>query len=533
MILKVKKSCYLRDVYKYYFFKINCIKSIAILAIMIMISSCLINNSPKEIKSNNDTEALHNNIENVIPSETPLQAANQLKNTEINNKIQTDDNLIIANLNGTARALPIYGFNGNNTNGLAWTIKSFRDTAASLGLKAIRYPGGAEANLWDWQAGWFEKKGSSPVLLAKQQMRYSPSGLKELKTLVDQTGCDVFFVLNMLSRNVNDQIEMLKNAQSLGIPVKFIELGNELNLKKSVGKSVFETSSAYGKACNEWISKIKSSFPQAKIAVVGGNLSYNDDVKNWNNTVLQLAPEADAVVAHVYGAPDKFIVNSMMNFEKLGQDFTEKYNKMGFQSIKGNKEIWMTEYNIQWSGNDEGASKEQSEKKYSKVFTWGQSLTTLYLTSLITGISEKIKVILDHNIAGAPMFAAIAKDKNGYKKLPNGIGMEIWLSASKQMNSLNKINFSSSSQNSIQNYDLFGWKFNNVNSSNVLLVNLTNHPNSINLANIINTEVNYETKYADINKVINAETDIKIVKGKLNGKKTIELPPYSATILKK
>src|SRR6266536_6646338 len=60
-----------------------------------------------------------------------------------------------ASISDKPRKLPLYGFNGNNVKGPSWTNSSFRDTAASLHFKIIRYPGGTVCNWWDWQKGWF------------------------------------------------------------------------------------------------------------------------------------------------------------------------------------------------------------------------------------------------------------------------------------------------------------------------------------------------------------------------------------------
>ena len=54
-----------------------------------------------------------------------------------------------------------------------------------------------------------------------------PNGLKELKLIADETGCDISFTLNMITRDVNDGMNMLHYAENIGLPVKWIELGND------------------------------------------------------------------------------------------------------------------------------------------------------------------------------------------------------------------------------------------------------------------------------------------------------------------
>src|SRR5439155_10066277 len=139
-------------------------------------------------------------------------------------------------ISNESRKLPLYGFNGNNIKGPSWSNKSFRDSVSSLRLKVIRYPGGTISNWWQWQKGGFV---DDPSLPEKFKRRYTPTTLEDLKLLVDETNCDVVFTLNMITKDLQDQLEMLSHAQSLKIPVKYIELGNEFTNAKNPGRQKF------------------------------------------------------------------------------------------------------------------------------------------------------------------------------------------------------------------------------------------------------------------------------------------------------
>src|SRR6266498_176076 len=445
------------------------------------------------------------------------------------NKKQTE--LVLkASISDKERKLPLYGFNGNNVKGPSWTNSSFRDAAASLHFKIIRYPGGTVCNWWDWQKGWFVDNPALPDKFKK--MRYVPNGLKELKLLVDETNCDVLFTLNMISSSLQDQIAMLTYAQSLKIPIKWVELGNEFNNFKNPGRQNFSTVEDYGKTCKQWIDAIKSHFPNVRIAVIGGNRNYNADVKNWNNIVLKNAPSADAIVAHLYPKTDNILDDSGINFQKLFEEcYNNGFNNQGFNSIK-DKSIWVTEFNINWASNKNNEIDENDNKIIApKANTWSQTLATLLMTSIATSISPNTTLILNHNISGAPTFAAIESEKQSFQKMPNGIGMSAWLMASDHMNSLAKINFTKDHNQSLQDYELLGWKFSNNKSSSILLVHLLNSPIKINLSAFVNTDATFETKYASKNSIINSTADVKYKTGILNNG-LIELPEYSFTIIK-
>src|SRR5207237_8064832 len=140
-----------------------------------------------------------------------------------------------ATLVGSPRPLPLYGFNGNITKSASWVNKMFRDSVVSLGLHAIRYPGGTVSNFWNWRKGDFvadngDNKNAFERPAAFKNVTSVSNTLDDLKLLVSEANCDVVFTLNMLTSTLDDQIAMLDKAQSIGIQVRWVELGNEYNL---------------------------------------------------------------------------------------------------------------------------------------------------------------------------------------------------------------------------------------------------------------------------------------------------------------
>ncbi len=54
---------------------------------------------------------------------------------------------------------------------------------------------------------------------------------------------------------------MLRAAQDLGMPIRRIELGNEIYLNTPVLVRRFPTPQAYGRTATRWIHAIKRKFP--------------------------------------------------------------------------------------------------------------------------------------------------------------------------------------------------------------------------------------------------------------------------------
>ncbi|SFQ51492.1 hypothetical protein [Parafilimonas terrae] len=487
--------------------------------------------------NNNNTENQKSSLQRQEKQNSEKRQPLSLLSSGENNlsDANTPNNIIIANLEGEPRSLPLYGFNGNISKGPSWSNSNFRDSVVSLHLKVIRYPGGTISNFWDWRKGSLIDSMQGFKNKESNQKISSPNTLKDLQLLVKQSNCDVIFTLNMLTSTVEDQIEMLEKAKSLGIPIKWIELGNEYNNKESEGRKKFINAIEYGRTCVQWIKPIKSKFPNAQIAVVGGNKAYSPESRKWNAMVMQNASltsnnatlksiSSTALIAHLYPLPINVIDNSGINFQKLYTEFQSEFIKGGFNTVNTN--IWITEYNILWSaGKKKGIDNSTTLKNTLK---WSQTLATLLMTSECTSLSNKTQLILNHNIANIQSFAAINTKENN-KKMPSGIGMELWLRASDNMIDIQKIKFGADNSQ-IKDYEIFGWKFSNNTSSSLLIVNLTGTPITVDLKKLLNNQKDCTIRFADKNDIVMGGINIQTKNIPIEDK--IEFPPYSVATIK-
>jgi len=425
-----------------------------------------------------------------------------------------------------ARSVPLYGFNGNNTRGPKWSTPGLMSQIKALHPQIIRYPGGSVSDWWDWKTGWFVNNPDLP-----QKYRKIPKvdmSLSELKKVVDATGCQVVFTLNMISASLADQMAMLHNAQQMGIPVNWVELGNESNLPKSAGMQKFKSAKAYAQTSQSWVSAIRKNYPNAKVALVGGNTSNRNLIQSgkstWNSVVLGAAPAVNAIVMHNYALPIRIINQSGIDFQKLYQQFVQSYKTKGFNNLPSNQHIWLTEYNIHWAYT-QGFTDIKTMQKYAT--TWSTALGAVLMTSTETDLSTKIDLLTFHNLTGWTPFSAIETTNKTFNLLPNGIGMQTWLQAAKGMTKMAKINFSSS----IKDYQLLGWKFSNGSNQKVILVNLTNTSMAVNLNAVsLPQTISYHTIYSGKNQQTIGLSRVQ----KKNGTTTkglITLPPYSITNL--
>jgi alpha-L-arabinofuranosidase len=133
---------------------------------------------------------------------------------------------------------------------------------------------------------------------------------------------------------------MLNAIKSLGVPIEFIELGNELYFNEADYVAAFPTGTDYAVKANTWITQLRTAFPTAKISAVlqcNNATASNPRFANWNSQVVaNTIASVDAYTYHIY--------------IPVGGSFQSR--KAEFETVLTNtntlaKELWITEYGNQ------------------------------------------------------------------------------------------------------------------------------------------------------------------------------------------
>lgn len=231
----------------------------------------------------------------------------------------------------------------------------------------IRYPGGTVTYSWDWMSG--TKSGGS---------NSTSHPVTDIKTLVDATHVKVVFDLDILNSSLEDQLLMLTTIKNTGVPIEYVELGNELYANDSNYIAVFATGTAYAEKANLWTQKIKENFPKVKVAALlqcRTSNAGNPRLANWNSLVVSgTISFVDAYTYHVYIPPNATYNERVNEFETVVKNTPTK-----------DKELWVTEYGIQQPDTTPGY--------------YGT------LDSLANFIEKfpKVTIALNHNIVGLAM----------------------------------------------------------------------------------------------------------------------------------
>jgi hypothetical protein len=387
----------------------------------------------------------------------------------------------------------------------SWSNQSFIDSVQKLNLQLIRYPGGTESQYFDWQTG-----RSVPVSLWTNGTLFNHNyigtashvsyPLSELLYFYQQTGIKPVFCLNMLTKTLSNQIQMLQTADNLGIPVEYIELGNELYFNVADFTNKYPNPIDYVlDVKNNWIPQLSSLFPNAKIAVIGSYDGQTDlngitvppRINTWNDTLFAQNVAAHAITFHYYIPPNTTTLSNPNITQTLAAPFrhwqTMKINTI--DNATNGMECWITEYNLT-DGN---------QTMYAIASSWTHGL---YTAALFTQMLEepKITMLLNHQITGTPAFASLASytpfgDTLTNRLTAEGNAMRLIHQAVKGNNTATKLNFSNNptiTVNTTSYPSLMGWVFDNGTDKELYILNLSNSGFSLDLSSVITGTFEYE-----------------------------------------
>jgi hypothetical protein len=421
-----------------------------------------------------------------------------------------------------------------------WADPAFLAGVAALRPSTLRFPSGTAANYWDWKQGCENspkpncKNGASTLEL------FAPSAIAANSTVV--------FVLNIMTDTLTSQLAFLARAEALGLPVRFVELGNELYNNDADYVAAFPTGKDYGATASKWLAAIRAVYPRAAMSVVGvpsyrsGN---NPRTTSWNSALFGSfvgGRQGDGVTMHEYDATGvsgttfgKADVGTM-----LATPFaTQARIAAAIPALPAWASVWITEYNLLYSA---------SKPDVPAFGTWAHGL---YVTteSILFANTPRIASgrINRHCTLGYADDGALFEDTTSFdfdmspdKTLVTvayglsaaGASLSLFGNASYGMSSAAPIIFSPNPTLKPGNYpSLVGTLFAGDRGTSAIVVNLASAPFHIAQANVTNFAHFQQLSVADATTPINnAARDLTSTSGAVPSG-GLDLPAYSVTVL--
>lgn len=474
-------------------------------------------------------------------------------------KKNKNGSLVVATLSNISRKLPLdfIGFNANLIKGPSWSDTEFLNILKTFRPELIRFPGGTVANYWDWKNGWF----MSDIDLPKDFSQRKPlnESLEDFANAVNYVNAKPVFDLNMLTSDYQTQKQFLQKAQSLKLPIKYIELGNEFYLSDKNYVHKFPDGNQYALITNDWIDSLKRNFPNAQYAVVGngtqdiGKVSLHGKRRNnWNDDLLSSEKNADAITFHFYHdqmLKDQNLENQIAEFrsekknadtiisstkllpadltKSIGDLFSNEQSLIDLSNKKINQlpqnlNIWITESNT---------TDRDNSMRLNGTWLQGLYVANLFMQMIM---QPRIEMLLFHQVSSTANFGAIFNDTgafNGFERpLQNkkfgisaaGHSMKLMMNAVNGMNSATEL--------SLDDNNLNGILFSNEKSKSLLLLNLSNKAETINLDSLSITNVSgSQIAINPLETITGFENNIE--KNISTENNSVKLPPYSLTVL--
>jgi hypothetical protein len=239
----------------------------------------------------------------------------------------------------------------------SWQVSSphLHDAAAALRPGALRVFGGTTANYWNWRTGKFFDRRGVPPRLRRVSREMSPIHLSDWAGLVRGANATPVFDLNLVTSSLSDQLAMLEAADALGMPVRRIELGNELYYPAPLVVRAFPTPEAYGRTATRWIDAIEAEFPETEVAAVGfgyGPKGVDRRLASWDRRVQEKLRGESALTFHAYwDAPRTRRLSGARLADALAEPLRllAKLRRRGLERLPEGVSAWITEWNV-WHG---------------------------------------------------------------------------------------------------------------------------------------------------------------------------------------
>ena len=461
-------------------------------------------------------------------------------------------------------------FMGVNGNLMAfdqpWSNPGLIRAFKKLGTPLLRYPAGTIGNYWDWEKGGLDESVAEKDMIkwvVAQNLHKSPKRYKlENLAKIVNSGTTPIFMLNMLTKDLEHALNGLRTADSLGMPVKYVELGNELYFNLPLESHVYPTPEDYGRTCREWISAIKKEFPEAKCAILGSNRNVKARDTNWTQRALSTCTNADAVIFHQYApmgidgqkekrnatageegksdirkGPEDIAGHQKWELNLLKDPYaygniigtaSHAAGKVSELNVPEDMEIWVTEFNVR---DDNGALRG----------TWANTMALAAWYRVFLD-HQQVKLTNYHNLIGGT-FPAIYTNRNGFSHIKHqklasepwsfsasGVLLHILTNVLNGATSTEKLTFSSNIRLKNDAGETFeglnGWVFRNGEKMTGLIFNISNAPMEVDLTDL---PENYTARQyvSTLENYIFGMKSLEIFEVKNSSK--IKLSPFSIT----
>ncbi len=297
-------------------------------------------------------------------------------------------------------------------NANSWRDPSFLAQLASLHPGVLRF--GGTTTMWiDWSTGQFVDVPDLPRAFRANRSRRKGLTMADYANVLQRTGAEAVFDLNMATSSLDHEFDMLRTARSLGIKVRRIELGNEIyDPAYSRYSRLYPTGRDYARVANDWMRAIKQEFPDAEFGV-----SLWDDanpitpqlparVRDWNREVLSDVHGEQALIFHPYwrvSATDVSVTGSdSQALLRAAAEQWERVAQTDLTLLPPGVQAWLTEWNVSYARGQDVNTTPQ---------TWAHALAVAWF-AVASATDPRVGLSLTHDVLSSGARASISNGSN-------------------------------------------------------------------------------------------------------------------------
>jgi hypothetical protein len=321
---------------------------------------------------------------------------------------------------------------GANVNALFW--EAHYDDAAllaavrSLGRPVVRFPGGTEADYFDWTLGrpvdscrygacrtWDTAQLTPPTLFTRFG-GFRNSTPAAFARFANQVEGALLLVANTVTASVDDNVRWLRATRDAGAAVPMLELSNEPYFGRVEGtdntERLYPTAASHVTFVRALATAVRPVLPSTAFAypafvprvdpVTGAPTAGHDTrMLTWNAEALAagIAPHVQAFALHFYprlparqGATEATWLRTLGEFAERYWSATRRQSQ--WTLLPPDKRLWVTELNASFADAPE------------LVGTWMHGLMQAQLVLLMLH-DPRVDVVLQHMLTGNPQWQAI------------------------------------------------------------------------------------------------------------------------------
>lgn len=232
-----------------------------------------------------------------------------------------------------------------------FTTANEKELVRYLNPVTVRFPSGVWSNWYDWEIdrstytedgydiGDFHRR----VMDTWERLDIR-TGFPGFKSLYDELGYNLLFTYNLNYDSNEKSVARLLDRESKGMPVTYIELGNE-QFWKDQRSARIATPALYYPAARSLSEALKKSNPNVKLSVP---LGWRTNQDSYNAAIAKTTDYFDAITLHKYvhyqkDAPTK----SAETYKSILTSSLEIETSKEFVRIHApEKPIWLTEWGV-------------------------------------------------------------------------------------------------------------------------------------------------------------------------------------------